>query len=77
MNDQTDPPKLCINCKHFTPEMYPRFLWAKPRPMDFEHAKCAHPSQLDLVSGSATSFCQHVRQGKPCGPDAKLFEPKD
>lgn len=80
MNEQTDPPKLCINCKHFTPEMHPRFLWGKPRSMAPKYAKCAHPSQLDRVSGSAESFCLTQRESfmdYRCGPDAKLFESKD
>ena len=82
MNDQNTPAKtkLCIDCKYFTPEMYPRFLWCKPWPMAPKYAKCAHPSQLDLVSGSAESFCQMQRESFAdyrCGPDAKLFEPKN
>jgi hypothetical protein len=76
MND-TAKPKLCTECKYFTPEIVPALWWFRPSPLPAKYAKCAHPSQLDLVSGDATTFCSINREtGGACGTAAKLFEPK-
>ena len=66
MNDTPEKPKLCIDCKYFTPHS------ANP----IRYAKCAHPSVLDLVSGEIARYCSVNRDTGECGTTAKLFDPK-
>lgn len=65
----TEEPKFCINCKHAT-QLFDGGEW-----------RCkAIQLPVDLVTSiQAPAFCSQQRQihySSPCGPDAKLFEPK-
>ena len=66
--------KLCIDCKHFAMEKHST---------NHELGRCTVNRTTSLVTGLLTSldsltFCAIQRcTGKPCGPDAKLFEEKE
>ena len=68
--------KYCVDCAHF------RGDWGSP--LSGEFAKCAmvaddHWRGNAMVSpfdSLAYRYCSHVRDRGPCGPDAKLFEPR-
>ena len=65
-------PKFCVDCRHYD-----------PGPLGF--ARCRHPASLrpgapvDLVTGkpgeATYNWPETMRlEGKPCGPEGKLFE---
>jgi hypothetical protein len=72
-------PKLCTNCKFFKNDLF----------QDNKFGKCLKSPIVNdvdyfLVTGVNPSkkvdynFCSIVRKYNPeCGPDGKLFEPKD
>lgn len=68
MTDTPEKPKFCKDCKYLT---------LNPSTDLLCHAKCAHPSVLDLVSGEISYYCALNRSdtGK-CGLTAELFESK-
>ena len=65
--------KYCVDCAHF------RGDWLSP--LSGEFAKCmAAPRNAAMVSPypsqDAHYYCSVARRHGPCGPDAKLFEPR-
>ena len=66
----SDKPKLCVDCK-----------WSR-RNRFFKLLKtlyCGHPSQINPVTGKARRTCDDERMfsQNDCGPDGKLFGPKE
>jgi hypothetical protein len=66
--------KLCIDCKHFAMEKHST---------NQELGRCTVIRATSLVTGlivplDTLTFCAVQRcTGKPCGPDANLFEEKE
>jgi hypothetical protein len=69
-------PNLCIDCKHFKNDKYshPKFGKCVLYPIVLEY---------DLVTGNEYfqvndhQFCSIVRRTGGCGPEGRLFEPKE
>ena len=63
-----EPPPTCLDCKH-----------CQVFELDPSWSQCAVSFSEDIVTGKQENmFCQFARfPGKPCGPEGKLFEPKD
>jgi hypothetical protein len=72
---------LCKDCKWCKPDRG----WIPWSRLKWEYAKCLKvapdrrpPSSVDgHAPNPKLQYCDIVRQFGPCGPDAKLFEPKE
>jgi hypothetical protein len=66
--------KLCKDCKYCEP-IVTHFLWIAS--VNYKHAKCKAPGNIDLVTGKGGKFCDLERQYiTNCGKEGKLWEAK-
>lgn len=81
---------FCRDCRHCKPDMnYSRWSWREmklsPSRIAYDFADCMASAiewPPNLVSGKtpkpSMTYCDIMRrEDRPCGPEGKLFQPKD
>ena len=69
--------KFCKDCRHFLPAAKMPASGHYGRYDRQEHECAAFRDGFNLVTGERFLPCEYCRrENGPCGPDAKLFEPR-